>query len=324
MASFSLSSPVLIDEFSYISPPSARAFEEEFVGILPPGKDIQSSRGIIHYYDFNPEASPTAKRVLLIHGIGTCAIGMAPLAHRLTVSGSHVVIYDLWGHGNSSTPLETHTPALMHEQIFELLSHLRWSTMHIIGFSLGGSILATFTAIHPHIVESATIIAGAGLWRKRGSGWWSKLRRDGEWILDDCSEYTIIDELEGNDPSKEGWKERLKHGKVESEPIEIWERENHAGHKASVVSIFRYGNVFDQHESYRKLTNNNLKILVIVGETDSVFPSEFVKSELDALGWKKDVKLVDGAGHGIVRTHPEEVAGLIEAFWEEREVRSEK
>ncbi|KAF7871627.1 hypothetical protein EAF04_003734 [Stromatinia cepivora] len=206
-----------------------------------------------------PEASPSAKRVLLIHGIGTCAIG----------------------------------------------------------FNLGRSILATFTALYPHIAESATIIAGAGLWRKNGSGWWNNLRSDGEWILDESSENTIIDELEGNDPSRVGWKERLRSAEVESEPIERWERENHAGHKASVVSIFRYGNVFDQHESYRKLVNSNLKILVMVGENDSSFPPGFVKRELRALGWKKDVKQVDGAGHSIVRSHPQEVAGFIEEFWEE-------
>ncbi|APA09926.1 hypothetical protein SS1G_05818 [Sclerotinia sclerotiorum 1980 UF-70] len=151
-------------------------------------------------------------------------------------------------------------------------------------------------------------------WRKNGSGWWDRLRRDGEWILDDSSEHAIIDELEGNDSSKEGWKERLKYRKGESEPVERWERENHTDHKASVVSIFRYGNIFNLHESYRKLANSNLKILMILGENDSVFPPEYVKRGLSALSWKKDVKLMDGAGHGIVRTHSEEVAGLMRRF----------
>ncbi|RAL67916.1 hypothetical protein DID88_008641 [Monilinia fructigena] len=315
MTSVSLPSPLLINGLSYIPPPSAKSFEEEFAGILPPGKSIQSSRGIIHYYDFTPNASPDAKRVLLIHGIGTCAIGMEPLAHRLTASGSHIITYDLWGHGNSSTPLEPHTPALMHAQIFELLSRVRWSSAHLVGFSLGGSILATFAALHSHVAESVTIVAGAGLWRKHGCGWWNGLQIDGEWMLGERSEQMILDRLEGDTPSQEGWKERLKNGVIESEPIERWERENHPGHKASVISTLRYGNVFDQHESYRKLAESNLEILVIVGEYDSSFPLEFIRRELRALGWKGDVKQVDGAGHRLVRSHSDEVARLIEEFW---------
>ena len=116
MTNLSLPHPLLIDGLSYIPPPPAKAFEAEFTGILPPGKDIQSSWGITHYYDFSPDASPDARKVLLIHGVGTSAIGMAPLAHQLAALGARVVTYDLWGHGNSSTPLATHTPALMHAQ----------------------------------------------------------------------------------------------------------------------------------------------------------------------------------------------------------------
>lgn len=229
------------------------------------------------------------------------------------------MLYDLWGHGTSATPLQPHTPALMHMQIFEILAGLRWlgDKVHFIGFSLGGSILATFAAVYPNIVETAVIIAGAGLWRKGGKGSWNNLRSaDGEWIVNEENDYIIIDELEEHAPNKDGWKERLKMGIIESEPIERWERDNHKGHMASVVSLFRYGNVFDQHESYRKLlTESGIKTKVIVGEEDNHFSPEFVKMELAELGWEGEVVQVNGAGHGLVRSHVEEVVGLIEGFW---------
>ena len=315
MTNLSLPPPFLINGLSHIPPPSAKAFEEEFSGILPPGKDIHSSRGIIHYYDFNPSASSDAKRVLIIHGIGTCAVGIGSLARRLTASGSHVVTYDLWGHGNSSTPLEAHTPALMQIQILEVLSHLGWNKAHLVGFSLGGSILATFAALHPQVVESAVIVAGAGLWKKKNSGWWNKLQKDGEWIVDEHSDHDIIEELEGFTPSEKTWQEAFQQGEFVSEPVEQWQRENHKGHEASVVSMFRYGNIFDQHESYRRLTESGIKILVIAGESDSLFPPEFVKRELGELGWGKEVMQVDGAGHSLVRTHERVVGEFIEEFW---------
>ncbi|KAF7961087.1 hypothetical protein EAE96_000754 [Botrytis aclada] len=316
MTNLSLPPPFLINGLSYISPPSAQAFEEEFAGILPPGKDIHSSRGTIHYYVFNPSASSNTPKVLLIHGIGTCALGVAPLARQLTASGSHVVIYDLWGHGNSSTPLEAHTPALMHVQILEVLSHLGWLKAHFVGFSLGGSILATFAAGHALVVESAVVVAGAGLWKKENSGWWSRLRRDGDWIVDGESDHTIIEELEGYAPSNRNWKEAFQQGEFVSEPIEQWQRENHKGHEASVVSMFKYGNIFDQHESYEKLIESGIKILVIVGELDPLFSPAFVKSELGELGWGKEILQVDGAGHRLVRTHEEVVGRFIKEFWE--------
>ncbi|KAF7934391.1 hypothetical protein EAE99_002843 [Botrytis elliptica] len=316
MTNLSLPPPFLINGLSYIPPPSAKAFEEEFAGILPPGKDIPSSRGTIHYYEFNPSASSNTKKVLLIHGIATSAIGIAPLARQLTALGSHVVIYDLWGHGNSSTPLEAHTPALMHLQIFEVLAHLGWNKAHFVGFSLGGSIVATFAAVYAQVVESAVIVAGAGLWKKENGGWWNKVRKDGDWMVDDESDRTIIEELVGFAPSNKTWKEAIRQGEFVSQPIDQWQRENHKGHEASVVSIFRYGNVFDQHESYRKLIESGIKILVIVGEFDTSFPPEFVKRELGELGWEKEILQVDGAGHVLVRTHEKVVGGLIEEFWE--------
>lgn len=168
-------------------------------------------------------------------------------------------------------------PALMHAHMFELLSRVKGSTAHVVGFSLGGGILATFAALHPQVVASVNLVAGAGLWKKHGSGGWSGVQVDGAWILDERSEQVIMDQLEGDAPSREGWKERFKNGAIESDPIERWERENHPGHKASVISIFRYGNIFAQHESYRKLAESNLKILVIVGDYDSSFPPEFVR-----------------------------------------------
>ncbi|KAF7902438.1 hypothetical protein EAF00_002341 [Botryotinia globosa] len=245
---------------SYISPPSAKAFKEEFAGILPSGKDIHPSRGTIHYYDFDPSSSSNTKKVLLIHGLGTSAIGIASLARQLTASGSHV--------------------------IFEVLSHLRWNKAYFVGFSLGGSIVATFASVYPQLVESAVIVAGAGLWKKKNSGWWNKVQKDGDWVVDGESNHTIIEELVGFAPSDRTWKEGIHRGEFVCQSIDQWQRENHKGHIASVVSIFRYGNVFDQHESYRRLIESGTKILVIVGEFDTSFPPEFEKRELGELGWE--------------------------------------
>ena len=309
--------PITINGLSYIPPPLATGFEEKFAGVLPPGRSIPSSWGVTHYYDFSPDAPASARRVLLIHGIGTPAIGMAPLARALTDDGVHVVTYDLWGHGNSSTPLQAHSPALMHAQIFELLSHLKWNTANFLGFSMGGSILANFVAIHGHVVESAIIVAGAGLWRLEDRGRKEGIYSDAEWEAVGLGADSIMAMIEGSNPViEEGWKERLANGKVESEPIEKWERDNHAGHAASLVSLFRYGSVWDQHDVYKSLAQSKINTMFVLGENDECFDMKVWQKELGQLGWKeKDIKVVNGAGHAVVRSHSIELTKLINDFW---------
>lgn len=216
-AAHALPHPFLIHRLNHIPPPPAENFDAEFGGLLPEGKSLPSSWGVTRFYDFNPDADAAARKVVLVHGGGTSAIGMAPLGLQLTKAGSRVIAYDLWGHGNSSTPLEAHTPALLHTQLFELLSYLRWSTAHLLGFSMGGTILASFAAIHPHVAESVTLVAGAGLVRKSDS-WLDRLKIDGGWGREWLGRRTIINLIEGGDPPlKDGWKERLKDGQVETE-----------------------------------------------------------------------------------------------------------
>jgi pimeloyl-ACP methyl ester carboxylesterase len=298
-----LPEPLFINGLSYIPPPSAEEFNAEFAGVLPEGITIQSSWGQTRFYDFSPTADSSARKVLLLHGGGTSAIGLAPLARVLTAAGNHVVAYDLWGHGNSSTPLEAHTPALWHAQLFELLSHLRWSSANFVGFSLGGTILATFVALHPHVAESVVFICPAGILKSP------------EQLLSMTDEL-ILEAVEGSNPqAKEGWKERLKLGIVETEPVEIWQNKYHKGHAATLISAFRYGGVFDQLASYQKIALGHVKVLMILGEKDTVFDAETLKKELLEVGWKGEITIVEGATHGIVRSHAHEVAHLAEGFW---------
>jgi pimeloyl-ACP methyl ester carboxylesterase len=310
-----LPKPTLTNGLNHIPPPPAQDFESEFQGILPKGKTIPSSWGCTRYYDFSPSASPSARKIILIHGAGCPAIGVAPLALNLTATGNHVVAYDLWGHGLSSTPLAPHTSALFHAQLLELLSFLKWDTFHILGFSFGGSVAATFAALHPNVIESVTLVAGAGLGRKSNRGWWQNLVFQGGWGLEYLSRKKIMAFINGSNPKVQpDWKERLLNGEVDSVVVETWSRENHKGHVASAVSMFRYGSAFDAQDSYERLAKTGVKALVVLGEKDVVAEPEQTKKELLKLGWVGEIKIIEGATHSIVRTHVREVAELVEPF----------
>ena len=307
---------MVLNGLNHIPPPSVKEFDDMFGGYLPSGTTIPSSWGVTRYYDFAPHSPPSTRRVILLHGGGTCAIGMAPLAFKLTDAGNHVVIYDLWGHGISSTPLETHTPALFHGQLLKLLADLGWTKCHLLGFSIGGSLAVSFTASYPKVVESLVIVAGAGLWRKSERGWWDALIMDGGWGLETLSQRKIINYVHGSDPRvKPGWKERLLKGEIETVPIQKWEREVHKGHVASLVSMFRYAGVYDQHEEYGKLVDSDVEVFVVLGDKDRVIEAESTKKELAKLGWKGEIRVIEGATHEIVRSHVKEVADLVGEVW---------
>jgi hypothetical protein len=89
-----------------IPPPPAEDFNTLFGGVLPPAQTVTSYWGVTTYYLIppyhpNPSTSNPPLRVVLIHGLGTPAIGLLPLATRLAAASTPttVLIYDNWGHG---------------------------------------------------------------------------------------------------------------------------------------------------------------------------------------------------------------------------------
>jgi pimeloyl-ACP methyl ester carboxylesterase len=160
---------------------------------------------------------------------------MAPLALRLKETGSHVVIYDLWGHSLSPTPLTAYVPAIFHIQILELLSYLKWSKAHFLGFSGGGAIAATFVALNPQCAESLILAASARWKRSRDYPYYVKPMTIEAW----CRLYwlrrrTVLGFVLGNaNKPKLDWKERLQTGKVDVVDVQLWERTHHQGHEKS-------------------------------------------------------------------------------------------
>lgn len=311
-----LPSQAFINGLNHIPPPSVEAFETEFAGILPEGKSLPSSWGVTRFYDFSPDAEDSMRRVLIIHGIGTSAIGMAPLALRLKASGSHVVIYDLWGHGLSSTPLTPHVPAIFHTQIFELLSHLKWSKAHIIGFSGGGSIAATFVALNPQCAKSLTLLAPVGWMKSKDIPWWLRaVYCEGWWGLYWARRRTVLGfAIDFETKPKPNWKERLQDGVVDIVAVQLWERAYHRGHERSVISIFE-GTIVDHDDKFAMLPNSGVEVLMILGEKDPVVKPTEVREVFRKMGWKGDIHEIAGAGHDVVRPCMDETAGLIGQFW---------
>ena len=61
-----------------------------------------------------------------------------------------------------------------------------------------------------------------------------------------------------------------------------------------------------------------MKVLVVLGDKGQVIEAESTEKELLKLGWKGEIKIVEGATHEIARSHVQEAAGLAGEMWGSR------
>ncbi|PYI24225.1 alpha/beta-hydrolase [Aspergillus violaceofuscus CBS 115571] len=309
---------------SSIPAPTEAAFTSTFGPVLPKASYLQTPAGQAAYYSIPPttQTSPGASsanpaRILFVHGVQTSAIGMAPLARALAARfpAAHCVLFDHWGHGLSATPVQPHAPALFHDLLLALLDHLHWPAAHFVGYSFGGATTVSFAASFPDRVESMALVAPAGL--LRAAQFTAQQRAylaggDGDEGVEQRARDWILEWLEGGPlvvPAD--WEARVASGEVVAPKVRAWQVEEHPGHAASVVGIFRDGGVMDMHDVFREAASTGIPARCVLGELDDLCTVR----ELRELGFG-DVHVVLGVGHGVVRERVPEVAGLIAGFWE--------
>ncbi|QDS72856.1 hypothetical protein FKW77_007238 [Venturia effusa] len=297
--------------------PTEEAFTEQFGTLLPPVKYLSTSSGKAAYYELPPtlsmSAGATPDRVLFVHGVQTPALGMLPLASTLKASfpGSHFVLVDLWGHGLSDTPVVPHEASLFHQLIDDLLDKLGWPTVHLVGYSFGGALTVGYVPTRSTRVQSFTLVAPAGLIKsasfsdedKAFLGRGSDETEARKWVIKflEGSPYPVV-------PAD--WRDRVARGEVVAPAIKDWQMREHAGHVASVVTIVRDGGVIDKQGMFVKAVKMGIPSLIVLGEEDDICS----KKELGELGFR-DVHVVSGTGHNVVREKVPEVAGFISEFW---------
>jgi pimeloyl-ACP methyl ester carboxylesterase len=122
------------------------------------------SNGVrIHYVE-----QGSGPAVVLVHEIDSSIRTWMTSGIFQNLARDHrVVAMDVRGHGLSGKPQESaaYGPELA-KDISRLLDHLSIPRAHVVGYSMGAEILAMLLVTEPQRVATATLIAGAGRFRK--------------------------------------------------------------------------------------------------------------------------------------------------------------
>lgn len=99
----------------------------------------------------------TGQTVVFLHGVGMNKSVWAPEVNILSQSFD-VVIYDMWGHGDSDLPESELTLSDYVKQLTDLMSELKISQAHIVGHSIGALIALTFACRNEKSCRSVAAI----------------------------------------------------------------------------------------------------------------------------------------------------------------------
>lgn len=99
----------------------------------------------------------TGQTVVFLHGVGMNKSVWAPEVNILSQSFD-VLIYDMWGHGDSDLPEGELTLSDYVKQLTDLMAELKISQAHIVGHSIGALIALTFACHNEKSCHSVAAI----------------------------------------------------------------------------------------------------------------------------------------------------------------------
>jgi pimeloyl-ACP methyl ester carboxylesterase len=114
----------------------------------------------LSYLEWNQGYEP----LLLLHGLADHGLVWSSVADYLA-KDYHIVAPDMRGHGESGKPETGYTFELAIADLESLLSHLGWSSAHIIGHSWTGKLALIWARQHPECLRSMILVDPIFVWK---------------------------------------------------------------------------------------------------------------------------------------------------------------
>ena len=142
---------------------------------IPEGGNLADLKnGKLYYRWFSPEKE-NGEILVLVHGFSTPSVVWEGVLPYLLEEGFKFLVYDHYGRGYSSRPKVKYTKDLFVDSLDELIEHQEISQkINLVGYSMGGPIVAGYAEKHSEKVRSASFIAPAG-YMSLSVPWYQKL-----------------------------------------------------------------------------------------------------------------------------------------------------
>ncbi|PNY23908.1 Uncharacterized protein TCAP_06145 [Tolypocladium capitatum] len=321
--------------------------------VFPGARDVETEYGTIKVFEWGPE---DGEKVLLMHGIGTPCVALGDMAKEFAGRGRRVMLFDFFGRGYSDAPLGVpYDDRLYATQILLVLasSPLPWtgsSAFHLLGYSLGGALAASFAAYHPHLLRSLTLVCPGGLVRASHVSWRSRLLyAEGVlpgWLATALARRRLeprrgasADVPEGQDADVDFDEVPVSAERADVKVGDVvrWQMGGNEGFVGAYMSTVRNAPIYGQHDRVWKRLGEQLsqrrghgddvpaglesgRICLILAERDPiVVKEEWIEDSKAVLGEDGvEVHVVSG-GHEIAISKGREVADVAMRAWNGKE-----
>ena len=279
------------------------------------GNFADLKNGKLYYRWFSPETE-NGQILVLVHGFSTPSVVWEGLLSYLLEEGFKVLVYDHYGRGYSSRPKVKYTKDLFVHSLNELIEHQQINQkINLVGYSMGGPIVAGFAEKHIEKVRSVSFIAPAG-YMSLSVPWYQKLFyrfltmpmiRQFIGVVAPSIFYG------GNATLTLSTLEDEKH--VPQERLnEIYrEQMKYEGFTRSLLSTIKNFNLFQDKSSFKDIGNSEIPCSVIWGtsdETVSFDGYEEMQKDFDNLF----STVIENGFHDITYSMPTKVARHLLSF----------
>ena len=268
------------------------------------GRFADLSNGRIFYQWHGPDTGPV---LVLVHGLSTPSFVWRDMLPKLVQAGFRVLTFDHFGRGFSEYPGQAQTSDFFVKELDELLNVLDvQDPVTLLGYSMGGGIVASFAALQPYRIGRLILLAPVGLRSNLGGFFKTLLLMP---VLGD-----VLLGLFGPYRFRKGLRESARSEAVDAAMIDMQIAETRQpAFAAAVLSSLRHVVRTDLRPAYEKLAKSGLPILVIFGEKDAVIPissAEILRQRIP----QAQIVVVPEAGHGLAYTHAGQVTGAVLDF----------
>ena len=265
-----------------------------------PGSFVKLSDGMISYQWQGPE---NGEQIVLVHGLSTPKFVWDANGEALAAAGYRVLRFDHFGRGFSDRPDVVYNEDLYVRKLLGLLdSQNITEPVTLVGYSMGGGNVVSFSAQYPQRVKQLILIAPAGFVPKY-SGTASLVLTPvlGDWLM------TML----GKNAVLEGIQKEVTAGTAPANMVQQFENQfQYSGYLESILSTMRHYPMYNLSAAYEKVGRAGIPTSAIWGTDDAVVPiagSEQVRKFIPHL----KLHPVAGASHSVTYANSDEVNTIL-------------